>query len=52
MTTSTNVPAFEGSTDRWENEGGPASPERPLGDDVRSGLKSCAITPARLTVSD
>jgi hypothetical protein len=53
MSTSTTLPASEGSTDRWENEGGPTrSPEMPSRDDLQSELKKYGITPVQLTVFD
>ena len=53
MTTSTTLPASEASTDRWENEGGPArSPEMQLRNDLQSELKRYGITPVQLTVYD
>lgn len=53
MATYTTPPASEGSTDRWENEGGPArSPEMPSRDGLQSELKRYGITPVQLTVFD
>jgi hypothetical protein len=52
MTYATNS-ASERSTDRWENEGGPAySPEMPPRGDPRSELEKLGITPVQLTVFD
>ena len=45
--------ASERSTDRWENEGGPAhSPKIPSPDDLQSELEKLGITPVQLTVFD
>jgi hypothetical protein len=45
--------ASERSTDRWENEGGPArSPEMPSPNDLQSELEKLGITPVQLTVFD
>jgi hypothetical protein len=53
MTTYTTPPGSEGSTDRWENEGGPTrSPEMPSRDGLQSELKRYGITPVHLTVFD
>jgi hypothetical protein len=53
MTTSTNLPSSERSTERWENEGGPApSPETQAREDLQSELKRLSITPVQLTVFD
>ncbi|HEU4809449.1 MAG TPA: hypothetical protein VFS69_02215 [Sphingomicrobium sp.] len=53
MTTSTTLPASEASSDRWENEGGPArSPEAQAREDLQSELKRYGITPVQLTVFD
>ena len=50
---TTIVPASDGSTHRWENEGGPArSPERQSRDELQSELKRYGITPVQLTVFD
>ena len=52
MTYTTKLPS-ERSTDRWENEGGPAhSPEMPSRDDLQSELEKLGITPVQLTVFD
>lgn len=41
------------STNRWENEGGPArSPELPSRDGLQTELKRYGITPVQLTVFD
>ena len=46
-------PASERSTDRWENEGGPAcSAEMPSGHELQSELERYGITPVQLTVFD
>jgi hypothetical protein len=52
MTTNT-VPPFKGSTDRWENEGGPMRPPEtgPHGE-LQFELKRCGIVPVQLTVFD
>jgi hypothetical protein len=53
MTTHTTIPSSEGSTDRWENEGGPTrSPEIPARDDLQSELERYGITAVQLTVFD
>jgi hypothetical protein len=50
---TTIVPASEGSTNRWENEGGPArSPEMQSRDDLQSELRRYGIMPVQLTVFD
>lgn len=50
---TTILPASEGSTNRWENEGGPPpSPEMQSRDDLQSELKRYGITPVQLTVFD
>lgn len=50
---TTIVPASEGSTNSWENEGGPArSPEMQSRDDLQSELRRYGITPVQLTVFD
>lgn len=42
-----------GSTDRWENEGGPArSPAMQTRDELQSELERYGITPVQLTVFD
>lgn len=46
-------PTSEGSTDRWENEGGPVrSSEMSMRDDLRSELEKYGITQVQLTVFD
>lgn len=46
-------PASEGSTERWENEGGPTRSSQMLTrDDPRSELKKYGITQVQLTVFD
>ena len=46
-------PSCHGSTDRWENEGGPAPPPEISQADVQSHeLKRYGITPVQLTVFD
>ena len=46
-------PTSEGSTDRWENEGGPMrSSEMSTRDDLRSELEKYGITQVQLTVFD
>ena len=43
--------ASRGSTDRWENEGGPMAPRRtPAPDDLQIELKRYGIVPVQLTV--
>ena len=43
--------ASKGSTDRWENEGGPVAPRRtPAPDDLQIELKRYGIVPVQLTV--
>lgn len=43
----------EGSTNRWENEGGPVrSPEMQSRDELEAELREYAITPVQLTVFD
>ena len=45
--------ASRGSTDRWENEGGPMAPRRkPEPDELRVELKRYGIVPVHLTVFD
>jgi hypothetical protein len=52
MTTNT-VPPFKGSTDRWENEGGPMQRlETSPHDELQLELKRCGIVPVQLTVFD
>ena len=41
-----------GSTDRWENEGGPMRPERPSPDDIQAELERYGVVPVQLTVFD
>ena len=53
MTTSIPLPTSMGSSDRWENEGGPAhSPDMQSRDDLQAELKRYRITPVQLTVFD
>ena len=53
MKTPTSPRSSERSTDRWENEGGPArSPETQAREDLQSELKRLSITPVQLTVFD
>ena len=53
MTANTNHSASKGSTDRWENEGGPAlGPEHNSLDDLQLELKQYGIVPVQLTVFD
>lgn len=52
MTDTTINHASKGSTDRWENEGGPMRPEMPLADDLQVELKRCGVVPVHLTVFD
>ena len=43
--------ASKGSTDRWENEGGPVAPRRtPAPDELQIELKRYGIVPVQLTV--
>ena len=51
MTAITN-PKTNGSTDRWDNEGGMMRPEMPSPDDLQVELHRPGITPVRLTVFD
>ena len=52
MTTSTKPPCRR-STERWENEGGPAHvPGLSMHDDLDPKLKRLEITPVQLTVFD
>lgn len=52
-TPPTNLRSSERSSDRWENEGGPArSPEAQEREDLNSELKRLGITPVQLTVFD
>ena len=53
MTDITANPASRGSTDRWENEGGPIGPpETQSRDDLQSELVKYGITPVQLAVFD
>ena len=52
MTGTTINRASRGSTDRWENEGGPARPEMPSPDDLQVELKRYGVVPVQLTVFD
>jgi hypothetical protein len=53
MSTHGDLPGSSGSTDRWENEGGPSrSNEMASRDDLESQLKRYGITPVQLTVFD
>jgi hypothetical protein len=53
MTTSNIPPPSKGSTDRWENEGGPMRlPQSPTPDHLQSELKGYGITRVQLTVFD
>lgn len=53
MTTSNTLPASERSTDRWENEGGPArAPQTLSSDDLQSELQRYGIKQVQLTVFD
>jgi hypothetical protein len=52
MTAATIDRAPRGSTDRWENEGGPMRPERPSPDDLQVELKRYGVVPVQLTVFD
>ena len=52
MTATTIDPVPRGSTDRWENEGGPMRPERPSPDDLQVELKRYGVVPVQLTVFD
>ena len=52
MTAATIDRAPRGSTDRWENEGGPMRPERPPPDDLQVELKRYGVVPVQLTVFD
>jgi len=52
---TTNIPhsVSSGSTDRWENEGGPMAPRRtPAPDELQIELKRYGIAPVQLTVFD
>ena len=53
MTANTNQSTSKGSTDRWENEGGPAlAPEPSSLDDLQLELRQYDIVPVQLTVFD
>lgn len=53
MTDNTTDGASQGSTDRWENEGGPMAPRgMPARDDVQHELEHYGIVPVTLTVFD
>lgn len=52
MTSDATNPPPEGSTDRWENEGGQMRPGSPPADDLQLDLKKYGITPVQLTVFD
>lgn len=52
MTATTTHHASQGSTDRWENEGGPMRPERLSPDDLQVELKRYGVVPVKLTVFD
>ena len=53
MKTHASLRSSERSTDRWENEGGPArSHETQASEDLQSELKRLSITPVQLTVFD
>jgi hypothetical protein len=53
MAANTTKPRDKSSTDRWENEGGPARPDAaPLADDQQVDLQELGITPVQLTVFD
>jgi hypothetical protein len=53
MTADTIPSASRGSTDRWENEGGPVAPRRkPEPDGLQVELKRYGIVPVQLTVFD
>lgn len=51
MTTTINHPS-RGSTDRWEDEGGPIHPERLSQDDLEVELKRYNVVRVQLTVFD
>jgi hypothetical protein len=45
--------ASKGSTDRWENEGGPMAPRRAsASDELQIELKRYGVVPVQLTVFD
>jgi hypothetical protein len=51
MAAKTAKTPSRGSTDRWENEGGPSPlPETPSGEELQSHLKKLGITPVQMTV--
>lgn len=52
MTATTIHHASQGSTDRWENEGGPMRPERLSPEDLQVELKRYGVVPVKLTVFD
>jgi hypothetical protein len=53
MDARTTKPPHKSSTDRWENEGGPAhANEAPPADGQQPDLKKLGITPVPLTVYD
>jgi len=50
---ATTKHASMGSTDRWENEGGPMLPEKPfLLDDLQIELKRHGVVPVQLIMFD
>ena len=51
MIISAPVPTSANSTDRWENEGGPASPAKSDSEDIgAAALKQYGITSVQMTV--
>lgn len=53
MTADIIQPASKGSTDRWENEGGPMAPHQsPARDELQIELKRYGVVPVQLTVFD
>jgi hypothetical protein len=53
MAADTTRPPQKSSTDRWENEGGPARPDAvALADEQQVDLQELGITPVQLTVFD
>lgn len=53
MTTHITLPGSGGSTDRWENEGGPTrSTEMASRDDLQAELKRYGIVSVQLTAFD
>ncbi len=52
MTATTINQSTRGSTDRWENEGGPVSPEMPSPNDLQVELKRYGVVPVQLMVFD